>query len=163
MANRYAALLAMLYLSPSGATELADSDKLLALMNAERSRAGIPALVPEHRLQLLADGHAVFLAIHWRALHEAGAVPYAQHLEYRPGCAHGCAVGPAARGAELGLALVRENAIAEALNIETAHGLFMQSASHRRHVLDRRLRAVGIGAVRHPASGKWSVVVDFGG
>lgn len=118
----------------------AAEQQLLALVNAERARAGLRPLRMDPALSNLARLKSQdMVALNYFG-HYSPTYGYPYSMEYQAGI----------RARYMGA----EN-IAAAANIQMAHALLMASPGHRRNILDPRFTDVGLGVV----SGRWGLVV----
>jgi len=110
----------------------AAEQRLFQLLNQERTRAGLPALEWDARLQRAARKHSQLMAQHRQLSHDfSGELPLSKRL--------------AAQG-------IRLNSDAENVafdqTAEHAHQGFMQSPPHRASIMNPQYNAGGIGVVR---------------
>lgn len=106
-------------------------DRVLALTNVERRRHGCPALRANTYLRKAARGHTVTMAQHDRMSHQLPGEPYFSKRITRAGYRNWSLVAEnVARGFSGPSAVVRA---------------WMASPSHRRNILNCRLRDLGVG------------------
>lgn len=113
-------------------TDAAAEQEMLALLNQERARAGLPPLVVDERLREAARGHS----------DEMFRLSYFAHESPASG-------SPFDRLRRTGLDFLTagEN-LAYAPSVAVAHRELMNSPSHRQNILSPDFRRVGIGVVR---------------
>jgi len=117
----------------------ADSEtKMIELVNAERAKLGLSALIVEEGLINIARSHS-------RDMFERR---YFSH--YSP---EGHDVGYRAKAEEITYALIGEN-LAYAPDVEMAHVGFMNSEGHRKNILDSAWSRIGIGVIDGDVYGK---------
>jgi uncharacterized protein YkwD len=121
----------------SACTRTPEAQQSYDLLNAERSRRGIPALRLDPQLVNKAHDWAVQMSRTGRVSHSR-----------------------LADGAGDSWTVLAEN-VGQAPDVATANRLFMASAAHRAAILDRRMSRVGTGAV--VAGGRVWVVQVFAG
>jgi len=141
-----AATLLVIFLVPSSfaAQRLSNNERaLFDAANSERAQRSLPALQWDESLAAAARKHANRMAFYNVLEHQLSGEPDLR-----------------ARLTEAGarFSMIAEN-IAVAPNPETIHAGWMQSPGHRRNILDPRLAAVGIAAVR--GTGGLFAVQDF--
>jgi uncharacterized protein YkwD len=107
-------------------------EELVALLNRERSAAGVPGLALDEGLREAARRHTAEMARLGRLAHQ---------LPGQPGLRE--RLGQAGASADL----VAENVVYNA-DARSAHAGLMLSDEHRENILDARYDAVGIGAVK---------------
>ena len=108
-------------------------DRVLALTNVERRRHGCPALRANTYLRKSARGHTVTMALHDLMSHQLPGEPYFSKRITRAGYRNWSLVAEnVARGFSGPAAVVRA---------------WMASPSHRRNILNCRLRDLGVGVV----------------
>lgn len=112
-----------------------ESDRLIYLVNSARSRAGLPALGADAKLNSIAQSHAQKMATAGRIYHNSS---YASQAT--PWTAWGENVGSGP-------------------DVDSVHKAFMASATHRGNVLSSKFDLVGVGIARW--SGGIMVVEDF--
>ena len=118
-----------------------DSDsetKMIKLVNAERAKLGLSALIAEEGLINIARSHS-------RDMFERR---YFSH--YSP---EGHDVGYRAKREEITYALIGEN-LAYAPDVEMAHAGLMNSEGHRKNILDSAWSRIGIGVIDGDVYGK---------
>ena len=121
----------------------ADAPKLLALMNAERARAGVPALVLSPRISAVAQAFAC----------EAAARRDIAHI-----ASDGSSLTERLRRGGISATMVAENNASFYRTPEQVMAAWMASPHHRENILRPNARLVGIGQ----ADGIEAVwVVDF--
>jgi uncharacterized protein YkwD len=108
--------------------------QMLALINRDRKRAGVPPLVADPKLMAVARAHTRDMIEH----------DFVGHVSPRTGTA-----GDRVRRAGLTPTLVSEN-VGRAYTAEEAQQGFMASPGHRANIVDRRPTRVGVGIVFGP-------------
>ena len=126
----------------AAATAVASSpeQQLLALINAERARFGLPPLRLDPTLSYLARLKSQDMVSLNYFGHYSPTYGYPYYMEYRAGI----------RARYMGA----EN-IAAAGSVTMAHYLLMASPGHRRNILEPRFTDVGLGVV----PGRWGLTV----
>ncbi|MFL6101001.1 MAG: CAP domain-containing protein [Actinomycetales bacterium] len=115
--------------------------QLLAGVNAERTKRGLPALRLSSCLNdTYAQPWAIYLAIHHTLVHQSMS-------KMLTGCHASVAAEDIGAGAVSAASMVK---------------LWMGSASHRANILSTHLRYIGVGAA-HSGSTVWYSVLDFSG
>jgi uncharacterized protein YkwD len=110
---------------------------MLELVNGERARAGLQALVADERLRQVARAHSL----------EMFQLDYFSHTSPTAG-------SPFDRMHAAGIQfLVAGENLAYAPNVEIAHQGLMNSPGHRANILRPEFGRVGIGVLRSPAQG----------
>ena len=122
--------------------EAAES-QMLGLVNAERVKQGVPALIWDPDTVPIARAHATDM---WERR-------YFSH--YSP---EGKDIGDRLDGAKIKYAIAGEN-LALAPTLQTAHTGLMNSEGHRENILDTRFKKVGIGVIDNGIYGKMFVQV----
>jgi len=112
--------------------------KMVKLVNVERAKLGLSALIMEENLTNIARSHS-------RDMFERR---YFSH--YSP---EGYDMGYRARGEEITFSLIGEN-LAYAPDVEMAHAGFMNSEGHRKNILDSAWSRIGIGVIDGDVYGK---------
>lgn len=113
---------------PEGAARLAEAT--LAAINAERSQRGMAALDPDPRLTAAAQAHACDSAAQNRMSHRGS---------------DGGSVATRARREGYAYRIISENVAAGFRNPGSVVEAWMASGGHRRNILARSVRDVGIG------------------
>jgi len=117
---------------PQGpADPVAAERELVALVNRDRARAGLPALIVDPRLTAIARAHSQDMADH----------DFVGHVSPRTGTAM-----DRVRRAGLRPELVLEN-VGRAYGASEAESGFLASPGHRGNLLDAHARRVGVGVV----------------
>jgi uncharacterized protein YkwD len=117
--------------------------EMLARVNAERKTVGAPALTANSRLDLAAQRHAEdMLARHYFA-HESP---------------EGKTVRERARAAGYDWRAIGENIAEGQLSVDEVMETWMHSPGHRRNILDRDFRELGVGLALGRSGGEWQVV-----
>ncbi|MFL6233314.1 MAG: CAP domain-containing protein [Thermoanaerobaculia bacterium] len=122
---------------------------MLAQVNAERKQAGVAPLRPNPRLDQAAQSHAQdMLARHYFA-HESP---------------EGKTVRERARAAGYDWRAIGENIAEGQLSVEEVMDTWMHSPPHRRNILDRDFKELGVGLALGRSGGEWQVewVQTFG-
>ena len=114
--------------------------QLYLLVNAERSNAGLPPLVPSADAAEVAELWSQFMADLGDLAHNDGW--FTSDSKRR-----------------VGAGAVGEN-VATNIDVADAHRRLMNSPGHRANILDPRFTHVGIGVVKGP-SGAWWITEDF--
>ncbi|MEZ4406523.1 MAG: CAP domain-containing protein [Polyangiales bacterium] len=128
--------LALVVAAPLAAAQTVDRSEVSSMVswvNAERARAGLPALVEDPRLDAVAEGHSLEMARTNRFSHESPATG-----------------SPSDRVTRAGLSwrAVAEN-IAMNQSAELAQRSLVASPGHHENMVDPAQRSIGIGIVRH--------------
>lgn len=120
--------------------------RIFRLLNEARASSGLPALAAHRGLRDGARAHALDMLTHGYLSHQSrdGRSPQSR-----------------ARGGAPGLPWVVGENVGYATDIDAAHAAFMSSEVHRRLILSRNVRLVGIGVAMVRPSGV-IVVQDFG-
>lgn len=110
----------------------------LRMLNEARATEGLAALRPDHRLEAVAESHALAMKKRRQLAHDLGDGD------------------PLARLARAGISThaAGEN-VAHALTLRRAHRALWASPSHRGNLLDPRFVAVGIGMARDDDGSVW--------
>lgn len=117
-------------------------DRVLALTNVERRKRGCPALRANPYLRKSARGHTVTMALHDLMSHQLPGEPYFSRRITRAGYRNWSLVAEnVARGFSGPAAVVRA---------------WMASPSHRRNILNCRLRDLGVGVVLEKGQLWWT-------
>ncbi|MFL6262475.1 MAG: CAP domain-containing protein [Thermoanaerobaculia bacterium] len=122
---------------------------MLAQVNAERKQAGVAPLRPNPRLDQAAQSHAQdMLARHYFA-HESP---------------EGKTVRERARAAGYDWRAIGENIAEGQLSVEEVMDTWMHSPPHRRNILDRDFKELGVGLALGRSGGEWQTewVQTFG-
>ncbi len=130
--------------APTAGFDEAAEQELIRLVNQERAKAGLPALVTDDRLTRAARQHTLLMAQRSQLSHQF------------PGEA-----APAQRLAATGIRFNREgeNVALDSGTPADVHLGLMQSPPHRANIMSPEYNAVGVGAVR--AGGVVYVTEDF--
>jgi uncharacterized protein YkwD len=116
--------------------------EMLAKVTAERKKAGAPPLRPNERLEQAAQRHAVdMLARHYFA-HES---PEGETVRER------------ARAAGYDWRAIGENIAEGQLSVDEVMDTWMHSPPHRRNILDRDFKELGVGLALGRSGGGWQV------
>jgi uncharacterized protein YkwD len=122
---------------------------ILAAVNAERKKAGVPPLRPNDRLDQAAQRHAQdMLARHYFA-HES---PEGETVRER------------ARAAGYDWRAIGENIAEGQLSVDEVMSTWMHSPPHRKNILDRDFKELGVGLALGRSGNEWQVewVQTFG-
>lgn len=122
-----------------GTVDQQAASRLLALINDERRKAGVPPLSPRADVEEIAVSHSKQMAAAGRIWHNDDY--------FTPGTR-----------ADLGARSLGEN-VAFNGSVDDAHQRLMASPGHRKNILSAAFRVVGIGVVR--GSSSWFVTQDF--
>lgn len=112
--------------------EITSEEQLIALVNQERQRRGVPALVHEPKLTQSARQHAQMMAERGSLSHQFPGEP---SLRQR------------VAATDLRFKAVAEN-VGYADSVERVHSTLMNSPGHRANILDADYNAIGIGVYR---------------
>jgi uncharacterized protein YkwD len=116
--------------------------EMLAKVNAERKKAGVPPLRPSSRLDQAAQRHAQdMLARHYFA-HES---PEGETVRER------------ARAAGYDWVAIGENIAEGQLSVDEVMDTWMHSPPHRRNILARDFKELGVGLALGRSGGEWQV------
>jgi uncharacterized protein YkwD len=116
------------------ADPVAAEQEIVALVNRDRARAGLPPLAPDPRLAAIARAHCHDMIDH----------DFIGHLSPRTGTSM-----DRVRRAGLNPDIVFEN-VGRAYSPDQAEGGFLASPGHRGNLLDPRARRIGVGVVFGP-------------
>lgn len=125
--------------SPAAASPASDEADFLRLINQDRTRAGLPALVSDTALAATSRSWSSTMAAQGDISHEPDLGAIAARIE------------PAWRG-------IAEN-VGVGYDAEGLHAAFMNSAGHRTNIMAGKYNRVGIGVVQ--ADGRTWVTVRF--
>lgn len=117
-----------------------DRAQLLELTNRARTNRGIRRVKINYRLSRKAERHSEEMARRKRLYHSRNVGRYLKGTRWR---------------------CWAENVGNTSASVRRLHRLFMRSAAHRGHILDRRFDRVGIG-IAHARGKYWATVVFYG-